>query len=170
MRLQRKRITLAGALLTVLAVGVCLAGCSQAPSGAEPTEADLSHHKKTHAHQPPAGDAAAHTPHEEGPKPARSGESTGEVAEKAKTVLKHIDEHREAPKGYEGGRVFHNAGSPEEQVLPKHDGSGRAVTYQEWDVNPKVEGVNRGTERLITGSDGSAYVTADHYKTFTKIR
>jgi guanyl-specific ribonuclease Sa len=37
-------------------------------------------------------------------------------------------------------------------------------------VNPKVEGVNRGTERLITGSDGSAYVTADHYKTFTKVR
>ena len=46
----------------------------------------------------------------------------------------------------------------------------RAIAYQEWDVNPKVEGVNRGTERLVTGSDGSAYVTADHYRTFTKIR
>jgi len=66
--------------------------------------------------------------------------------------------------------VFHNSGSSDEQALPKHDSRGRAITYQEWDVNPKVEGVNRGTERLITGSDGSAYVTADHYKTFTKVR
>ncbi len=44
------------------------------------------------------------------------------------------------------------------------------ITYQEWDVNRKVSGVNRGAERLITGSDGSAYYTSDHYRTFTKIR
>ena len=27
-----------------------------------------------------------------------------------------------------------------------------------------------GPERLVTGSDGSAYYTDDHYKTFKKIR
>ncbi|MGO9868230.1 MAG: ribonuclease domain-containing protein [Rhodomicrobium sp.] len=44
------------------------------------------------------------------------------------------------------------------------------MTYQEWDVNPRVPGVNRGAQRLVTGSDGSAYYTDDHYKTFTQIR
>ena len=47
---------------------------------------------------------------------------------------------------------------------------GKAISYQEWDVNPKVHNVNRGAERLVTGSDGSAYYTSDHYRTFTKVR
>src|ERR1700722_869092 len=98
MSLQRKRRMLVMALVAVLAASSCLAGCSQAPSEALPSESDLSPHKKTHAHHPAGGDAATHTPHEEGPKQARSGESPGEVAEKAKTVLKHLDEHHEAPK------------------------------------------------------------------------
>jgi len=37
-------------------------------------------------------------------------------------------------------------------------------------VNPRMPGKNRGPERLVTGSDGSAYYTADHYKSFIKIR
>jgi len=169
MPLQRKRVTLAGLLWLVLVATWCVVGCSRsAPEAIE--ETDLSHHKKTHAPQTGASDSATHNRTEAGREPARSGESPDEVAEKAKTVLKYIDEHHEAPKGYEGGRTFHNLGGSQEQALPKHDSGGRAITYQEWDVNPKVAGVNRGTERLITGSDGSAYVTADHYKTFTKVR
>jgi guanyl-specific ribonuclease Sa len=88
------------------------------------------------------------------------------VPAKVATVLHHIDTSHKAPAGYEGGRTFHN----EEKRLPQKDKEGNAVTYQEWDVNPKVQGVNRGAERLITGSDGSAYYTSDHYRTFTKIR
>ena len=170
MSLQRKRIKLAGAFSTLLVVTWFLAGCSQAPPEAVDSESDLSHHKNTHAHYPRGGVATTHDHRGEGPKPARSGESPGDAGEKAKTVLKYVDQHHEAPQGYEGGRVFHNSGGSDEQALAKHDGSGRAITYQECDVNPKVEGVNRGADRLITGSDGSAYVTADHYKTFTKIR
>ena len=90
--------------------------------------------------------------------------------DKVETVLKHIDEHHEAPKGYEGGREFHNGGRDGEESLPKRDAHDRPITYQEWDVNPKVAGVNRGAERLVTGSDGSAYYTSDHYRTFTKLR
>lgn len=45
----------------------------------------------------------------------------------------------------------------------------KAITYREWDVNPKIKGVDRGEERLVTGSDGSAYYTADHYQTFIHI-
>ncbi|MFM8931982.1 MAG: ribonuclease domain-containing protein [Gemmataceae bacterium] len=44
------------------------------------------------------------------------------------------------------------------------------MRYREWDVNPLRPGLNRGAERLITGSDGSAHYTLDHYDTFKKIR
>jgi guanyl-specific ribonuclease Sa len=86
------------------------------------------------------------------------------------TVLHHIDTSHKAPAGYEGGRAFHNEGHAGEQRLPQKDKEGNTISYQEWDVNPKVEGVNRGAERLVTGSDGSAYYTSDHYRTFTKVR
>lgn len=33
-------------------------------------------------------------------------------------------------------------------------------------LNPYVKGVDRGLERLVTGSDGSAYYTGDHYGSF----
>lgn len=36
-------------------------------------------------------------------------------------------------------------------------------------VNPYVKGQNRGTERIVTGDDGSVWYTNDHYRTFTKI-
>jgi guanyl-specific ribonuclease Sa len=88
------------------------------------------------------------------------------VPAKVATVLDHVDRSHKAPPGYEGGRTFHN----EEKRLPQKDRKGNAISYQEWDVNPKVQGVNRGAERLVTGSDGSAYYTNDHYRTFTKIR
>jgi ribonuclease T1 len=91
---------------------------------------------------------------------------SAKIPEKVERVLQHVDEHHEAPAGYEGGREFHNA----EGLLPKRDDHGRAITYREWDVNRKVANVNRGPERLVTGSDRSAYYTADHYRTFTKIR
>jgi guanyl-specific ribonuclease Sa len=92
------------------------------------------------------------------------------VPEKVIKVLRSIDKHARAPEGYEGGRIFHNSARNGEQPLPHTDADGRPIAYREWDVNPKTPGVNRGAERLVTGSDGSAYYTADHYRTFIKIR
>jgi guanyl-specific ribonuclease Sa len=77
-----------------------------------------------------------------------------------------VDEHGDALPGYEGGRTFLNI----ERRLPQADAQGRRVKYREWDVNPLRPGVNRGAERLVTGSDGSAYYTDDHYDSFRKIR
>ncbi|MGH9514842.1 MAG: ribonuclease domain-containing protein [Terriglobales bacterium] len=37
-------------------------------------------------------------------------------------------------------------------------------------MNAKQPGAGRGSERLVTGSDGSAYYTGDHYQTFQKVR
>lgn len=44
------------------------------------------------------------------------------------------------------------------------------MTYREWDVNPYTKGVNQEPERIVTGSDGSADWTGDHYDTFLMFR
>jgi ribonuclease T1 len=170
MCLHRESGTLAGLLFVAFVAICCLTGCPQSSPETGHSEEEHSHHNKSPAHHHEGNHPFEHDNHETGTSSERSGESPAEVAEKARAVLKYIDEHNEAPTEYEGGRVFHNSGGSGEQLLPRHDDSGRAITYREWDVNPKLEGVNRGTERLVTGSDGSAYMTADHYKTFTKIR
>jgi ribonuclease T1 len=87
---------------------------------------------------------------------------TGNVPTKALQVLKYVREHGVAMDGYVGGRRFGNF----ENLLPKKDKTGKRIEYQEWDVNPKIQGKNRGAERLITGSDGKAYYTDDHYRSF----
>ena len=92
------------------------------------------------------------------------------VPAKVETALKYIDEHHSAREGYEGGRTFLNLGRAGEEKLPARDARGKPIKYQEWDVNPRVPGKNRGPERLVTGSDGSAYYTDDHYRTFKKVR
>lgn len=88
------------------------------------------------------------------------------VPAKVGKVLKYVDEHGKALAGYEGGRTFLNA----EKHLPRKDADDKPIKYREWDVNPHRPGVNRGAERLVTGSDGSAYYTNDHYRSFKKIR
>jgi guanyl-specific ribonuclease Sa len=96
--------------------------------------------------------------------PSKNGNSA--VPPKVFTVLKYIKANNQAMDGYVGGRVFTNR----EKVLPDRDASGRSIAYQEWDVNPKTEGQNRGTERICTGSDGRSWYTNDHYGTFTEIK
>ena len=71
----------------------------------------------------------------------------------------------EAPPGFRGGTPFHN----NEHLLPPRTSAGASVRYREWDVHPWVRGRNRGAERLVTGSDGSAYYTADHYQSFVRV-
>lgn len=93
-----------------------------------------------------------------------------EIPAAAKQTLAHVRAHREAPAGQVGGRRFGNYGSGGEQKLPTRDAQGRPVDYQEWDIHPKMPGRNRGPERLVTGSDGRAWYTADHYCTFTEIK
>ena len=77
-------------------------------------------------------------------------------------VLRHVRANGTAPEGYVGGREFQNR----EKRLPAKTPAGERIRYSEWDVHPKVRGKNRGPERLVTGSDRSAWYTADHYKTF----
>ncbi|MEU2178660.1 ribonuclease domain-containing protein [Nocardia sp. NPDC019219] len=92
------------------------------------------------------------------------------VPERAYVTLREIDARRwpdsaNAP-GTKGGERWQNRG----RDLPTTDGSGKPITYQEWDVNPKQPGRSRDAERIVTGSDGSAWYTGDHYQTFTRMR
>ena len=105
--------------------------------------------------QPPAGTAAA-----------ADETSNARIPQKVYDVLKYIRAHNEPMPGYVGGRIFSNR----EELLPREDNNGKPVLYHEWDVNPKKEGQNRGTERIITGSDGRAWYTNDHYRSFRQIK
>ncbi|USK98059.1 ribonuclease domain-containing protein [Bacillus tropicus] len=62
-----------------------------------------------------------------------------------------------------GGRTFKNDGRGNGQVLPRN------TNYREYDVNRKIEGVNRGKQRLVIGQNGKAYYTKNHYKTFVQL-
>jgi guanyl-specific ribonuclease Sa len=152
MRASMNRGIKLGGMLTAILFAWLQVGCSPSQVGeAPPASQGISGDEPLAAHK--SGATAHH-------------DLPAAVPAKVATVLHHIDTNHKAPAGYEGGRKFHN----EEKRLPQKDKEGNAITYQEWDVNPKVQGVNRGAERLITGSDGSAYYTSDHYRTFTKIR
>ncbi|WP_459549398.1 guanyl-specific ribonuclease [Nocardia sp. X0981] len=92
------------------------------------------------------------------------------VPDRAYRTLVEIDAGRwpdsaNAP-GTKGGIVFRNR----EGRLPATDAAGKAIEYREWDVNPKRPGRSRDAERIVTGSDGSAWYTGDHYDTFTRMR
>jgi len=91
------------------------------------------------------------------------------IPPRARETLQHIEKTGNPPPGYQGGREYRNNGRQGEEVLPKRAPNGVRITYKEYDVNPYRRGVNRGKERLVIGSDGSAYYTKDHYMTFTKI-
>jgi guanyl-specific ribonuclease Sa len=87
-------------------------------------------------------------------------------------VLSTLDVIRQtgrAPNAYRGGTRFFNDGRDGGATLPHTAPDGARIRYQEWDVHAWVRGVNRGAERLITGSDGSAYFTNDHYRTFVRL-
>jgi guanyl-specific ribonuclease Sa len=85
-------------------------------------------------------------------------------------TLAYIHKHGEAPPGYVGGRRFGNYGRGGEEKLPVRDPQGRRIEYREWDIHPRTPGRNRGPERIVTGNDGRAWYTGDHYRTFMEMR
>ncbi len=84
----------------------------------------------------------------------------------ARETLAYVRQHGYAPPGYVGGRVFGNY----EGQLPRYNAKRKRIEYREWDVRLRAEGRNRGAERLVTGNDGRAWYTADHYRTFLEVK
>jgi hypothetical protein len=71
---------------------------------------------------------------------------------------------------YVGGGVFGNIGAENGMILPKRNHATKAVIgYREYDVRPFTALDERGAERVVVGSDGNQYYTADHYKTFRRM-
>ncbi|WP_405165873.1 ribonuclease [Nocardia sp. NBC_01499] len=109
---------------------------------------------------------------EQSPRPVH-GESvtlvSAAVPQRAWDTLARIDAGTWPPNdgsGTKGGGTWTN----QEKSLPSTDSAGRRISYQEWDVNIKKPGHNRDAERIVTGSDKSAWYTGDHYVTFTRMR
>jgi RHS repeat-associated protein len=124
---------------------------------------------------PPEAPPQPSGPPPEPPPPQTPPPPEPNVPQRAKDATDWVDNgggSSNAPQrpGYTGGRTFQNDGRGGGQVLPKTDANGNPITYREWDVNPRTPGVNRGAERVVTGSDGSSYYTDNHYQTFTKIK
>jgi guanyl-specific ribonuclease Sa len=129
--------------------------CPDAPSSADAPNAENS---GGGAKVPPAaqGDVGADAP-------------DPRIPQKALDALQHIQNNGSAPPGMQGGRDFANDGRGNGEILPETDADGNEIRYREWDVNKYQPGVNRGPERIVTGSDGSAYYTGNHYGTFVRI-
>ncbi|MCX6206172.1 MAG: hypothetical protein NTZ19_07970, partial [Bacteroidetes bacterium] len=93
------------------------------------------------------------------------------IPETARDVVDYASSRNGAAQpGYRGGRTFSNDGREGGQVLPQRDASGNLITYKEYDVNPYVQGQNRGSERVVIGNNGKSYYTNSHYSTFTEIK
>ena len=106
-----------------------------------------------------------------GTKTTGNNATTNNIPDKAINTAKYAQENGgNAQSGYRGNTPFTNDGRGGGQVLPTQDTSGNPITYTEYDVNPYQQGVNRGLERVVIGSDGSCYYTIDHYHTFIKFR
>lgn len=93
-----------------------------------------------------------------------------QIPSAAWSTLAFIRSHGQAPPDQVGGRRFGNYGGRGELRLPIRDALGRRIDYREWDIHPKRPGRSRGPERIVTGSDGRAWYTADHYCSFTEMR
>ncbi len=138
-----------------LIVGFCLMGCGQSQKQ-QPNQSSA----KTEQNGPSrAGNSQTddRTP---------PNVANNRIPAKVYKVLQYVREHNEAMPGYVGGRNFQNR----ERRLAIKDNTGKKIKYQEWDVNPKRGGVNRGVERLVTGSDNRAWYTNDHYLTFVEVQ
>ena len=68
-------------------------------------------------------------------------------------------------------------GSKDGSILPTKDKDGNLITYTEYDAKPpeyiiKENGkprLNRGTHRIVVGSNGNIYYSPDHYLTFVRL-
>ncbi|WP_229742723.1 RHS repeat-associated core domain-containing protein [Gordonia jinhuaensis] len=96
----------------------------------------------------------------------------GPITDQVHQRLDQIDNNQwPQGKGTRGGGAFANIDRPTgDNLLPAETADGRAIQYREWDMNPKVTGQPRDAQRILTGSDGSAWFTKDHYQSFYRIR
>ncbi|QWL28507.1 hypothetical protein E2R33_07790 [Rathayibacter toxicus] len=104
------------------------------------------------------------------PAPSQYKYPIGPIPERPTTLLERLDTTGEKFPNIRGGKAYQNKEMEGYMSLPTERSDGSPVSYKEYDLYPKIPGENRGLERLVTGDDGSAYYTSDHYHNFIQIR
>ncbi|MEO3756048.1 hypothetical protein [Streptomyces sp. B6B3] len=95
------------------------------------------------------------------------------VPEESRRVLTDIRENGVEAQGAGDQRMgplfpqpFENSGGSGGYQLPRFDSAGREIEYTEWGTVQSADNPNWGGERIVTGSDGSAYYSPTHYQTW----
>lgn len=95
------------------------------------------------------------------------------VPEESQAVLRDIREYGVEAQGAgpqlmgpHVPRPFENSGKNDGYQLPQFDSTGIPIRYREWGTVQSSMNPKWGGERVITGSDGSAYYTPTHYQTY----
>ncbi|NKY50504.1 ribonuclease domain-containing protein [Nocardia vermiculata] len=165
----RTLLVLGGLVVAAIVAGLLGLRGGETDSGAQSVASTQSSVAAAATSAQASSASAAQTPGSNVRKTPAATRAPG-VPDHAYDTLAEIDAGRwpdsaDAP-GTKGGDRWGNR----EGNLPKTDDNGKSVKYQEWDVNPKQRGQGRDAERIVTSSDGKAYYTADHYRTFTRMR
>ncbi|NRD07501.1 hypothetical protein HRF29_00875 [Rathayibacter agropyri] len=137
-------------------LGHGLAGAGARAAGA--LESDVSHAREALGELDPR------------PAPARSEFLQGPIPEKPVQLLERLDTTGEKFPNIKGGQPWHNRPEPGRERLPTSTADGRPIAYKEYELEPKIPGQKRPSPRLVTGDDGSAYYTRDHYHKFFIMR
>ena len=93
--------------------------------------------------------------------------SSADIPKEAYDTYNYVTNYNGSPpKGYRGGREFLNDGRGGAEMLP-----GEYAPYREYDIYPKISGVDRGVERIVIGNgvDKLGWYTPDHDQTFIKM-
>jgi len=94
-----------------------------------------------------------------------------DLPQNVQAAFLRYDNHgwRGVPPGMQSvraGKVYDNR----DRLLPTVDRRANPITYREFDINRQIPGSGRDAQRFVVGSDGSIFVTYDHYRTFLRIR
>jgi guanyl-specific ribonuclease Sa len=87
----------------------------------------------------------------------------------AQQALTEIDQGTPRPN-VRMPKPFANDGRAGTTLLPTQDAAGNPIDYTEHTVNPRPPLGKLDGQRILIGSDGSAWYTGDHFFTFTGIR
>ena len=144
--------------LVVAAQGVAIAidGAATAAQGLDMMQGDLGRYQQSKEK-------------ETGGSTGSNGNSDSKIPQKARDALTEIDKDKKAYlEDHYGGVEYHD--NPNKKRGETKIPNKNTTIYTEYDINPYKYGKSRGAERIVTGLDGSAWYTPDHYKTWYQIR